>query len=133
MLHRLIALVVICVSHLGAVCVLLHPGIPETSVNASRVRDILLGRISTWSDGTPVTVVLVANADCDAVLQPLTGRDSARLLRGWKRLAFTGAGVMPLVVENVREAGERVAELPGALVVVDTAPTDPRWRVIELR
>ena len=119
-------------THLGAACVMLHPGVPEPAVNASRVRDIMLGRVSTWSDGTPVTVILVATPACDAVLQPLTGRDSARLLRGWKRLAFTGAGVMPLVVDSVREAGERVAEHPGALVVVDAAPSDPRWRVVEL-
>ena len=132
MVRCLLLLSGLCCAHLGAACVMMHPDVPEATIDASRVRDILLGRISTWSDGTPVTVVLVASKDCDAVLQPLTGRDSARLLRGWKRLAFTGAGVMPLVVESVREAGERIADHPGSLVIVDVAPTDPRWRVVEL-
>jgi len=115
-----------------AACAIVHAGVVEPTISSDRIRDMLLGRITTWSDGTPVTIVLVDETASDQALKDLTGRDCARMLRGWKRLAFSGAGSMPSVVTSICEAAERIADIPGSIAVVDAIETDLRWRVLLL-
>ena len=73
-------------------------------LTVERARDMLLGRVTTWSDGTSVTIVLVVDRGADAELLALAGRDRQRLLRGWKRLVYSGAGVMPVEAANPVDA-----------------------------
>ena len=92
-----------------------HPAVAETNLTTERVRDMLLGRVTTWKDGSPIIIVLIDDPTAEAALLNLTGRDSARLLRGWKRLVYAGTGAMPLVIA----------------VIPATVPGD-RWRCITL-
>jgi len=111
---------------------LVHAGSDVAGMDAARVRDMLLGRVSTWSDGSPVTIVLVEGTAADASLALIAGRDHARLLRGWKRLVYSGGGTMPMVVGSVREAQDAVARRPGAIAVVEEAPEDVRLKRVRL-
>ncbi len=54
------------------------------------------------------------------------------LLRAWKRLVFSGMGAMPLSASSHADALGLVAKIPGAMVLLDQAPADPRWRVIPI-
>jgi hypothetical protein len=102
-------------------------------IDRTMVRDLLLGRISTWSDGTQVILVLSSDPAGRAAIEALTGRDLDRLLRGWKRLVFSGAGAMPLVASGAQEAVTLVSKRPGAIAIIGIAPPDTaRIRVIPL-
>lgn len=101
-------------------------------LDAVRVRDMLLGRVANWPDGTPVVVVLVQDPACDECLGRIAGRDHARLLRGWKRLVYSGGGSMPVLVGSEREAQEAVARRPGAIVLVSQDPSDGRLASVRL-
>ncbi len=98
-----------------------YPGIDREQLTRDRVRDVFLGRISSWPDGSPIIIVLVGDATVDESLVRITGRDHVRLLRGWKRLLFSGNGSMPIVVSSTREAQELVARRPGAIAIVNEA------------
>src|SRR3954470_13846371 len=95
-----------------------YPGVAEPAVNERRLRDILLGRVTTWSDGTPITLVLVDDAPTSAAIAAASGRDLAQLLRGWKRLVYAGSGAMPMVVTTQRAALDEVSRRSGALTVL---------------
>lgn len=105
----------------------LNPSVPERAPSVDRVRNLFLGRSTTWSDGSPVTIVLIDDVQEDPDLISVVGRDHARLLRGWKRLVYSGAGAMPVLAASRSEALERVARQPGAIAIVSQAPEDPRW------
>lgn len=110
----------------------INPLVVQPTMSASRMTDMLLGRVTTWGDGSPVVLVLVEDADADAHLNKFVGRPRERLLRAWKRLVFNGSGSMPLEAANASAALDLVARTPGAVALMATAADDPRWRVVSL-
>ncbi len=109
---------------------MLNAHVPEATPGVERVRDIMLGRVSTWSDGSAVQIVLSLEESADLVVREVVGRDTERLLRGWKRLVFSGSGAMPRVVQTNRQALDLVRELPGAITLLPEAPAAEGCRVV---
>jgi len=100
------------------------------AVDRDHLRNMLLGRVTTWADGTQVVLVLANDEATRVAVFDLTGRDLDRLLRGWKRILFSGNGAMPLSTTGANEALALVAQRPGAIAIVGvTPPADPRIRV----
>lgn len=129
-LHILLLLVMI--SPLMAQVAVVNASVPNDAIDIKRMAAMLLGRVTIWSDGSPVVLVLAADPLADVYLVQVTGRERQVLERGWKRLVFAGAGAMPLTARSAEDALLLVAATPGAVVLLDQAPTDPRWRVIAL-
>lgn len=105
----------------GGLCAevaMLHPDIAITDLSIEHARDMLVGRITTWPDGKPVVLVLVDDVSSNQVLCKILERDTNRLLRGWKRLVYSGTGAMPVVVGTPEDAARIVAKLPGAFALV---------------
>lgn len=110
----------------------IHVAVPDEPVDHQRVTSLLLGRSTTWKDGSPVTLILAADPAADLHLSHIIGRDRSLLMRGWKRLVFGGSGSMPVEATSVANALELVGRTPGAVALLDNAPPDPRWRVIPI-
>jgi hypothetical protein len=123
-------LLLACACALDAQVVVVNPQVQETALDAGRLADLLLGRVTTWADGTAVVLVLADDQEADAEVVKLTGRTRERLLRGWKRLVFSGTGVMPVEATSAAAALELVARTPGALAVLAKADATTRWRVL---
>ncbi|MBA3845924.1 MAG: hypothetical protein H0X45_04695 [Planctomycetes bacterium] len=128
---RILVALLACAAWAAAEVAVVHPGVSEQSLSADRLRDILLGRINTWADGKPIVLVLSDDPTTDDAVRAASGRDDVRhLLRGWKRLVYSGAGAMPIVVDSVPVAVERVRRTPGALALVAAQPAAEGVRVI---
>jgi hypothetical protein len=125
-------LLLLITAPLMAQVAVVNAAIPEEPIDVKRMAALLLGRVSNWSDGSPVVLVLAAEREADVHLAQVTGRERQVLERSWKRLVFAGAGAMPLTARSTEEALLLVAKTPGAVVLLDQAPADPRWRVIPL-
>lgn len=93
-------------------------------LTADRLASMLLGRVTTWADGSAVALVLVDDRDADAELLRIAGRPRERLLRGWKRPVFSGVGVMPLEAASTPAALELVARARSG-GVDDPGPSGP--------
>ena len=111
---------------------MVHPSVPEQHLTNERLRDMFLGRITTWQDGSAIVLVIVDDPGSDACLREITGRDRDRLIRGWRRLVFSGSGAMPLLAGSSTEALTMIAKNPGAVAVTVSATPDNRWRIIPL-
>jgi hypothetical protein len=105
---------------------------PNEVLSVDRVRDLLLGRVTIWESGQPVTIVLCTDEVGDAAVMEICGRSVGLLQRGWKRLVFSGTGVMPMMVTTRQAALEAVARFPGAIAVLMQAEAAPGCRVISL-
>ncbi len=117
---------------LEAVVAVVHRQEAVGELTTERVRDLLLGRVTTWSSGQAVVIVLCTDAEGEAAVQAITGRTVGLLQRGWKRLVFSGTGAMPLVVASLPAALEAVARHPGAIAVMVTAPMNDGCHVVPL-
>ena len=123
-------LLLACTALARAEVAAVNPSVSEVHLTAERVRDILLGRVTTWVDGSPVIIVLADDPADDLEVVAITGRDRQRLVRGWKRLVYAGNGAMPLQVSSHREALATVAAHPGAIALVATAEPGSPWKAI---
>ena len=107
-----------------------HESVAELTVE--RVRDMLLGRVTTWSSGQAVVIVLCTDEAGQQAVDAISGRTVSLLQRGWKRLVFSGTGAMPVVVASLAAGLDEVAHHPGALMVTMTAPAAENCRTIVL-
>lgn len=128
----LIPLLLVSAHLLHAEVAAVNPSVGEERLTSERVRDILLGRVTTWIDGSPVILVLADDPADDQEVVTITGRDRQRLVRGWKRLVYAGNGAMPLQVASHREALDTVARHPGAIALVANAEPGSPWRAIAI-
>lgn len=129
-LHILVLLALL--SPLMAQVAVVNPSVPENSMDVKRMAALLQGRITTWADGSPVVLVLAQDPLADIHLSHIAGRGREILLRGWKRLVFAGSGAMPLTARTAEEGLALVARTSGAVLLLDHAPEDPRWRVLPI-
>ncbi len=128
---RIIVVLAFATAWASAEVAVVHPEVVERTLSAERLRDILLGRINTWADGKPIVLVLADDPATDAAIRTATGRDDVRhLLRGWKRLVYSGAGAMPIVVDSVAAAVDRVGKTAGALALLAADPATEGVRVV---
>ena len=124
-------LLLVLLTRLDAAVAVVHDGLPIQLMSKDRVRDLLLGRISTWETGVPVVIVLCTDPNERAV-EELSGRNVALLQRGWKRLVFSGTGAMPLVATTRQSALDLVAKHPGAIAVLEASDQTPGCKVITI-
>lgn len=107
-----------------------YPGVQD-SVDRDHLRNILLGRVTTWVDGSQIVLILSTDPSSRAAVEALTGRDLERLLRGWKRILFSGNGAMPLSTSGANEAFALAAQRPGAIAIAGGLPSpDQKVRVV---
>lgn len=130
--HLFIVLLMTLLAPLAAQVAVVNLSVVDTSMDAKRMAALLLGRITTWEDGTPVVLVLAQDPLADVHLSHVVGRDRDMLLRGWKRLVFSGSGAMPLTARSAEEGLALVAKTPGAVLLLDHADMDPRWRIMPI-
>lgn len=123
-------LLVFSVTSAQAQVAVVHEGVKDT-IDRDHLRNILLGRITTWTDGSQVVLILSSDPSSRAAIEDLTGRDLDRLLRGWKRILFSGNGAMPISTTGASEALEIATHRPGAIAIIGVAPpTDSKVRVV---
>lgn len=112
-------LVLLVACPLAAEVAVANPSVTPAMLEGTQLRDVLLGRTRVWPGGMPVVLVLSKESGDEASMSKICGRRLNHLLRGWKRLAFSGGGVMPTVVEDRGAALRRIAEIRGAVAVLD--------------
>jgi hypothetical protein len=100
-----------------------HPSVPVNLVDQVTLRDVFLGRRTTWPNGQRVVVVLMRDGPAHQRLAGELGKTPQQLTNWWKRLVFTGEGNMPEQVDGAPALIARVASLPGAIGWIES-PAD---------
>ncbi len=126
-------LLLVCALRLEAVVAVVNDQEATGDLTTERVRDMLLGRVTTWSSGQAVVIVLCTDDAGEQAVTSISGRTVGLLQRGWKRLVFSGTGAMPLVASSIPAALELVGRHPGAIMVLlEAAPTTDHCRICNL-
>ena len=106
-----------------------------TSLNASQVADIFLGKTSRFPDGSPAVPVDL-NEDSPArekFYAQFTGKSPAQMKAHWSKIIFTGRGQPPMQVSTNAEAKKTIAENPNAIGYIDSSQVDSSVKVLALR
>ena len=108
---------------LDAAVAVVNEKFPVGDLTTARVRDMLLGRVTTWPSGNAVVIVLCTTDSGERGVMEVCARSASLLQRGWKRLVFSGTGAMPLVADTAQAAFEIVQRTPGAILVLAESPS----------
>ncbi len=84
-----------------------------------QLKDVFLGKRTTWEDGSKVIVVVVKTGPSATALLARLGKNSQQFQTGWKKLVFTGKGSMPETAATDDAAVDFVSKTPGAITLVD--------------
>ncbi|MGZ5038556.1 MAG: phosphate ABC transporter substrate-binding protein [Usitatibacter sp.] len=105
-----------------------------TSLKASQVADIFLGKTSRFPDGSeavPIDQVEDSPAR-EHFYAAFTGKSAAQVKAHWSKIIFTGRGQPPRQVANGAEARKAVAANPNAIAYIDASLVDDSVRVLAL-
>jgi ABC-type phosphate transport system substrate-binding protein len=99
--------------------IIVNPAVTVGSIGEDSLKDLFLGRKTTWDDGSRVVVVVLKEGASHEALMHVLGKNPQQFLTSWKKLVFTGKGAMPEQVENEEQLVALVARTPGAIGFVD--------------
>jgi ABC-type phosphate transport system substrate-binding protein len=110
-----------------------NPGVADSSLSTTEVKNILLGTRVNWSNGPVKLVIQAGGAVHEAVIRQFTARSPDQFDKYWKKQVFTGNGVMPTVAKSDAEVITLVAETPGAIGYVATGTATDKVKVLEVK
>lgn len=111
--------------------VIVHPGVPATSLPIAELQRIYLGKTSRWGDGTNVVPTMLKDGpDQEAFVEGLLGRPLHRFVTYWRQMIFTGKGVPPRSFRDHAAMMTFVATTPGALGFAPASAVDDSVKVL---
>jgi hypothetical protein len=103
----------------GMIFAIVNSTIEVKDLSRERIIDLLTGRVTSLVNGGRVTLILAQSEAGEKAVYHLTERDTARLLRGWKRLVFGGSGrSLPLLCASDEEALNLLRRTPDGLLLL---------------
>jgi ABC-type phosphate transport system substrate-binding protein len=122
MLNRCIRLAVIAVLWLGSaaraadVVVVANNMTDTDDLSRETVRDIFLGKKTSWANGVKIIpVVLQDEAVHAAFLKAIIKKTPSSFSAYWNQILFTGKGIPPRIFENEKELIQFIAITRGAI------------------
>jgi ABC-type phosphate transport system substrate-binding protein len=105
---------------------------PVTSLSASQVADIFLGKSSRFPDGTTATPIDQPEESPvrDRFYARYTGKSPSQVKAIWSKLIFTGRGLPPAQAADATQLKKMLAANPGAIGYMDSAQVDNTVRVV---
>lgn len=103
------------------------------SLTSDQVKDLFLGKKTSWDDGSKVVVIIVKGGSESESLFKFLGKSEQQFQTTWKKIIFTGKGSMPDMVDSNDAVVEKVAKTPGAIGFVDKAKAKDTVKAIAVQ
>jgi ABC-type phosphate transport system substrate-binding protein len=103
--------------------IIVNASVAETTLSARNVEDIFLGKTVQWPDNAAIHVVTVKDPKIHhAFLEQYLKKSESQWNAYWKRLVFTGTGILPEQAETQQALLEYVARTKGAVGYMEAEP-----------
>lgn len=114
------------------VVIVTHPGNAESQLNIEEVRDIYLGKSTTFPKGGKVVVVDQKDgaAAKDVFFAKVLKKDPGQYRSHWAKLIFSGKAVPPSVMGNDADVKSWIARNPDGLGYIDKGAVDGSVKVL---
>ena len=96
--------------------VVTHGETAQADIQKKDLKDIYLGRKTTWNDKTPIIFVVLKEGQVhEDFLKDYVGKTPSQFTSYWKQQVFTGKGKMPKEFETEEKLMAYVAKTKGAI------------------
>ena len=107
--------------------------VPVSQISKEDIKEIFLGRKVRWKDGQQIVVVTSKQHEVHKqfVIQ-YTDMTPFQFMSWWRKLLFTGKGLLPLSFKTEKELTEYIANNSGAIGYLSVRPQSDRIKVIQV-
>lgn len=113
---------------------IVNPQGADASISGDSLKAVLLGNQTKWSGGGLIKLVVLTSGPAhDHVMQDHAQRTADQFDKYWKKLVFTGKGVMPEQAADEAAAVAYVAKTPGALGYVSAGAVTSSVKVLPVQ
>lgn len=99
----------------GDVVVIVNPSVPESTLSAKEIKDIYLGKKTSWGNGSKINFVVLNGDTHDTFLSTFVKKTAAQFNTFWKKQVFTGKGSPPQAFDSNQAMIDFVSRTPGAI------------------
>lgn len=124
-----------CAGGAEDIVIITHKSVPADTLKEEDVKNIFIGKITSWSDNQKINFVTLPNDDDihRAFLKKFVKRTPAQYSRFWKKQIFTGKGKTPKSFQTERDLLEYVASTVGAIGYVSTGQITDDIKVLTIQ
>jgi ABC-type phosphate transport system substrate-binding protein len=116
------------------VVIICNKGVSDTSLSKDDIKNIYLGKKSSWSDNTKITFVTLSDSDIQkSFLKEYINKTPSQFNTYWKKLVFTGKGKMPKSFDSDADLIDFVSKTDGALGYVSASSESDDVKVIKVQ
>ncbi|HEY9247790.1 MAG TPA: hypothetical protein VIO38_01600 [Rariglobus sp.] len=113
---------------------IVNPQGADAAISADDLKAVLLGNKTKWDGGGLVKLaVLTTGAAHDKVMHDHVQRSADQFDKYWKKLVFSGKGVMPAQAADDAAMIDYVSKTPGALGYVSAGAVTDKVKVLALK
>jgi ABC-type phosphate transport system substrate-binding protein len=114
--------------------VVVHAGNALSRMAEQDVKQIFLGKKTTWPNGRTIDIIIQEDTDAHAgFTQEILGKTSQQFMIYWKKMLFTGKGLLPRSVKNDAEVKAFVASNPDTIGYISPGALDNTVKKLEVR
>lgn len=116
------------------VAFIVNPQGADASITADELKSVLLGNKTKWNGGGLIKLaVLSSGAAHDTVMQTYAQRSADQFDKYWKKIVFTGKGVMPEQAADEAAMVSYVAKTPGSFGYVSASAVTDQVKVLPVQ
>lgn len=98
-----------------------NPSVQESALSKQELKNIFLGKKTTWKDNSKAIFVIQKNAPVHKVfLKKYVDKTTSQFANYWKKRVFTGKGASPQSLPSDQEVIKFVSETSGAVGYVSS-------------
>jgi ABC-type phosphate transport system substrate-binding protein len=98
------------------------------------IRQIFLGKKTTWPNDRTIDIIIQEDNDAHAgFTKEILGKTSRQFMIYWKKMLFTGKGLLPRSVKTDGEVKTFVASNPDAIGYISPGALDNTVKKLEVR
>ena len=115
------------------VMVICNKSVPESSLTKSELRNIFLGKKQEWSTGDSIIPVTLKKGEAHkAFCKIYLIKSPSQFIAYWKKMLFTGKGMIPKSFDNEKEMVDFIATTKGAIGYVSAGQTHDHVKVLQI-
>lgn len=114
--------------------IVVHRDNPVTRLGQDEVKRIFLGKLTTWPDGTPITIVMNTNEEIhDGFTRTMLQKSAVQLSVYWRKILYSGSGMLPLAVKDDEAAKSFIGFNKKAIGYISPDALDRQVKKVEIR
>lgn len=111
-----------------------HRENPVQKLSPQEVRDIFLGKKSKWGNDAPITLVMNTNEEIhEQFTRTILQKSPIQLSVYWKKILYSGVGMLPLAVKDDEAAKSYVGFHKNAISYITEDALDKQVKKVEIR